>query len=897
MQSSSTATPWSLTIPNDPTTSSGPLTPENVNLTHSAPEAPKEDDRPLSPTMFTNGRDPVNISAEHLKNHPLHEPTGTSEVLTFYPTLKEFDDFSRYMKKIEAVRAHLACGICKVVAPEGWSSRPSKRLGSITDYSDADDYEILSPSRETIEATQKPGVYSKKNVVCKKKMSVREFKAMALSPKYRNPKPELTGAEMEKYYFDNITRGEPIYGADTEGTFYDEDTKEFNMKNLGTVLNEVNYEIKGVNTVYLYFGMYKTTFPWHAEDMDLYSINYLHFGAPKYWFAISSEHADRFERFMTQQYSYNPETTPQCRAFLRHKTCLVTPELLRAANIPYATMIQRPNEFIITFPRGYHMGFNQGYNLAESTNFATDRWIDYGKDAILCDCRQNTVKIEMRHFMAQYRKKEVELWYFYWYGGGRMRWAPQKKKDIPKKRRHELALAIAAKRARAAAANNEESSSDGSGSEAEGSSFMKSLPGYTIKNYQERPDYEDLMRKFKRETKCLRSNYTIDLFQEKLYNKDKQREWPHCSVCQFFQPIHMTAIKNTVPHSSRRLIPSLRFAKTNNEDVVENETIDNLLTCSNCNVTVHSMCCSGDQPDADQPWKCPRCRNRTDIEIRQASCQLCELRGGALIPCQIGKDITWAHVICALFNRRAVFDRPEGPTSCCVEPCPRQYSETTAMPLLEEKYRSEVGDLYEHSRWECYICNQIHEGLIPCTLCLKDYPSDIPTLAHVTCARRIGYTCEIRDYPLGTAMICHKHEHSTHVNRVCNTFSTLKNGDTVYVEDDSNDSNGKTLIKGEVINSVKKTAVAVDFLENSGCTDNREEDILSCECVYCENGDHQYGVRVKVLWDDKKTYDAYYRGKGKMADYTVRLDDGRVVNHFRSKLRTKRELNSMRKNM
>ena len=63
---------------------------------------------------------------------------------------------------------------------------------------------------------------------------------------------------------------------------------------------------------------------------------------------------------------------------------------------------------MITFPLGYHSGFNTGFNIAESTNFATERWVEYGKRATRCYCRPDTVQISMETFVKRLQPDRCE---------------------------------------------------------------------------------------------------------------------------------------------------------------------------------------------------------------------------------------------------------------------------------------------------------------------------------------------------------------------------------------------------------------------------------------------------------------------------------------------------------
>ncbi|XP_055692241.1 uncharacterized protein LOC129795185 [Lutzomyia longipalpis] len=322
------------------------------------------------------------------------------ELMVFRPTWEEFKNFGKYVEYMESQGAHKA-GLAKVVPPVEWVPRKAGY--------DIDKMNITIPAPICQAVAGKNGLYQQINIQ-KRSMTIQQFAEMSKQEAYRTP-PHYSFDDLEQKYWKNIKTVAPIYGADVSGTLTDPEMKEWNISKLGTILDLVNddygIQIDGVNTAYLYFGMWKTTFAWHTEDMDLYSINYLHFGAPKTWYAVPPAMGRRMEKMAN---SYFKASHNNCNAYLRHKTTLINPQILKKHNIPYNKITQEAGEIMITFPFGYHSGFNHGFNCAESTNFALPRWIEYGKRASQCFCINDMVKISMDTFVKRFQPERYEAW-------------------------------------------------------------------------------------------------------------------------------------------------------------------------------------------------------------------------------------------------------------------------------------------------------------------------------------------------------------------------------------------------------------------------------------------------------------------------------------------------------
>ncbi|XP_075219892.1 lysine-specific demethylase 5A-like isoform X2 [Lycorma delicatula] len=157
----------------------------------------------------------------------------------------------------------------------------------------------------------------------------------------------------------------------------------WNLNNLpvlnGSVLGHIGANISGMKVPWMYVGMCFATFCWHNEDHWSYSINYLHWGEPKTWYGVPGSHAEVFEKAMK---SAAPELFDSQPDLLHQLVTIMNPNVLMDAGVPVFRTDQHAGEFVVTFPRAYHAGFNQGYNFAEAVNFAPADWLKMGRECI-----------------------------------------------------------------------------------------------------------------------------------------------------------------------------------------------------------------------------------------------------------------------------------------------------------------------------------------------------------------------------------------------------------------------------------------------------------------------------------------------------------------------------------
>lgn len=205
----------------------------------------------------------------------------------------------------------------------------------------------------------------------------------------------LPATYMEKEFWQEISCGKTEsveYACDVDGSAFSSSPSDqlgnskWNLKNLSrlpkSILRLLDRAIPGVTDPMLYIGMLFSLFAWHVEDHYLYSINYHHCGAAKTWYGIPGPSALEFEK-VVREHVYTQDilsADDEDGAFdvLLGKTTLFPPNILLEHGVPVYKAVQKPGEFVITFPRAYHAGFSHGFNCGEAVNFAIGDWFPLG---------------------------------------------------------------------------------------------------------------------------------------------------------------------------------------------------------------------------------------------------------------------------------------------------------------------------------------------------------------------------------------------------------------------------------------------------------------------------------------------------------------------------------------
>ncbi|XP_006654139.1 lysine-specific demethylase JMJ703 [Oryza brachyantha] len=372
------------------------------------------------------------------------------EAPVFYPTEEEFEDTLKYIESIRPMAEPY--GICRIVPPSSWKPPCLLKDKSIWEGSK------FSTRVQKVDKLQnrKSSKKSKRGGMMKRRKLSKPEEDSAIGDTQigmqQNPErfgfepgPEFTLQTFQKYaddfskqYFRKDTSMdsvpsveeiegeywriverpteeiEVIYGADLEtGTFssgfpkLSPETKSdvedkyaqsgWNLNNLprlqGSVLSFEGGDISGVLVPWVYVGMCFSSFCWHVEDHHLYSLNYMHWGAPKMWYGVPGKDAVNLESSMRK---HLPDLFEEQPDLLHNLVTQFSPSLLKSEGVQVYRCVQHEGEFVLTFPRAYHAGFNCGFNCAEAVNVAPIDWLPIGQNAVEL-YREQARKITISH--------------------------------------------------------------------------------------------------------------------------------------------------------------------------------------------------------------------------------------------------------------------------------------------------------------------------------------------------------------------------------------------------------------------------------------------------------------------------------------------------------------------
>ncbi|KAI7743035.1 hypothetical protein M8C21_032700 [Ambrosia artemisiifolia] len=347
--------------------------------------------------LFSNqdicGRD--NTSKTNVEKFDLNDLDWIDKVPecpVYFPSLEEFEDPLVYLQKIASEASRF--GICKIVSPLSASvpagtvlTREKVGFKFTTRVQPLRLAEWNTDDKVTFFMSGRNYTFRDYEKLANKVFARRYYSTGCLPVSY-----------VEKEFWREIACGKTEsveYACDVDGSAFSSSpvdqlaSSKWNLKKISrlsrSTLRLLETTIPGVTEPMLYIGMLFSMFAWHVEDHYLYSVNYHHCGAAKTWYGVPGHAALDFEKVVRQKVYTNDilSADGEDGAFdvLLGKTTLFPPNILTQHDVPVYKAVQKPGEFVVTFPRAYHAGFSHGFNCTEAVNFAIGDWFLLGSIA------------------------------------------------------------------------------------------------------------------------------------------------------------------------------------------------------------------------------------------------------------------------------------------------------------------------------------------------------------------------------------------------------------------------------------------------------------------------------------------------------------------------------------
>ncbi|KAJ0482549.1 putative transcription factor & chromatin remodeling JUMONJI family [Helianthus annuus] len=344
----------------------------------------------LSSTLDLCGRD--NMSNQKFDLNDLDWTDKVPECPVYFPSKEEFEDPLIYLQKIAPEASRF--GICKIVSPLSASvpagivlTREKVGFKFTTRVQPLRLAEWNTDDKVTFFMSGRNYTFREYEKMANKVFARRYHSSGCLPATY-----------VEKEFWHEIACGKTEsveYACDVDGSAFSSSptdqlaSSKWNLKKVSrlsrSILRLLETTIPGVTEPMLYIGMLFSMFAWHVEDHYLYSMNFHHCGAAKTWYGVPGHAVLDFEKVVRQNVYTNDilSTDGEDGAFdvLLGKTTIFPPNILLQHGVPVYKAVQKPGEFVLTFPRAYHAGFSHGFNCSEAVNFAIGDWFLLGSIA------------------------------------------------------------------------------------------------------------------------------------------------------------------------------------------------------------------------------------------------------------------------------------------------------------------------------------------------------------------------------------------------------------------------------------------------------------------------------------------------------------------------------------